>query len=106
MTAEPLSDEALFARLVACDTTSHKSNREIADFISDYLDRPGVRITRHPTAHGAKLNLIVGGGPILRRPGRRGQKGFLALLINQLASATAHPFGSGTVTWAGALLTC
>ena len=50
MTAEPLSDEALLARLVAFDTTSHKSNREIAGFISDYLGRPGVRITRHPTA--------------------------------------------------------
>ena len=63
MTAEPLSDEALLARLVAFDTTSHNSNREIADFISDYLDRPGVRITRHPTADGAKLNLIVAAGP-------------------------------------------
>ena len=63
MTAEPLSDEALLARLVAFDTTSHKSNRDIADFIGDYLDRPGVRITRHPTADGAKLNLIVAAGP-------------------------------------------
>src|SRR5918992_3183599 len=63
MTAEPLSDEALLARLVAFDTTSHKSNREIADFISEYLDRPGVRVTRHPTADGAKLNLIVAAGP-------------------------------------------
>jgi len=63
MTAEPLSDKALLARLVAFDTTSHKSNREIADFISDYLDRPSVRITRHPTADGAKLNLIVAAGP-------------------------------------------
>ena len=63
MTAEPLSDEALLARLVAFDTTSHKSNREIAAFICDYLDRPGVRITRHPTADGAKLNLIVAAGP-------------------------------------------
>ena len=34
MTAEPLSDEALLAHLIAFDTTSHKSNREIADFIS------------------------------------------------------------------------
>ncbi len=59
----PLSDEALLARLVAFDTTSHKSNREIADFICGYLDRPGVRITRHPTADGAKLNLIVAAGP-------------------------------------------
>jgi hypothetical protein len=50
MTAEPPSDEALLRRLVAFDTTSHKSNREIAGFIWDYLDRPGVGITRHPTA--------------------------------------------------------
>jgi acetylornithine deacetylase len=63
MTAEPLSDGALLARLAAFDTTSHKSNREIADFISDYLDRSGVRITRHPTGDGAKLNLIVAAGP-------------------------------------------
>ena len=63
MTAEPLSDEALLARLVAFDTTSHKSNRELVDFIGDYLERPGVRITRHPTADGAKLNLIVAAGP-------------------------------------------
>jgi acetylornithine deacetylase len=59
----PLADEALLARLVAFDTTSHRSNREIADFICEYLDRPGVRITRHATADGAKLNLIVAAGP-------------------------------------------
>src|SRR4051794_19787304 len=64
MTAQPLSDEALLARLVAFDTTSHKSNRELADFISDYLDRPGVRITRHPTGDGVKLNLIAAAGPV------------------------------------------
>jgi acetylornithine deacetylase len=63
MTPEPLSDEVLLARLVAFDTTSHKSNREIAGFISDYLDRPGVRITRLPTADDAKLNLILAAGP-------------------------------------------
>jgi acetylornithine deacetylase len=63
MTAEPLSDEALLARLIAFDTTSHKSNRKLAGFIGDYLDRPGVRITRQPTADGAKLNLIVAAGP-------------------------------------------
>src|SRR3954452_15123645 len=63
MTGEPLSDEALLGCLVAFDTTSHKSNREIADFISGYLDRPGLRITRHPTTDGAKLNLIVAAGP-------------------------------------------
>ncbi len=59
----PLTDEALLARLVAYDTTSHRSNRAIADFICDYLDRPGVRVTRHPTSDGAKLNLIIAAGP-------------------------------------------
>src|SRR4051794_14222971 len=63
MILKPLSDEALFARLVAFDTTSHKSNQEIAQFICDYVDRPGMRITRHPTADGFKLNLIVAAGP-------------------------------------------
>ncbi len=58
-----IPDEALLARLVAFDTTSHRSNREIADFVCDYLGRPGVRITRHPTADGAKLNLVVAAGP-------------------------------------------
>ncbi|HEU5040203.1 MAG TPA: acetylornithine deacetylase [Gemmatimonadales bacterium] len=59
----PLADAELLARLVAFDTTSHRSNREIADFICGYLDRPGVRITRHPTADGAKLNVIIAAGP-------------------------------------------
>lgn len=64
MTSAPLSDEALLARLVTFDTTSHRSNREMADFICDHLDRPGVRFTRHSTADGAKLNLIVAAGPV------------------------------------------
>ena len=58
-----LGDADVLARLVGFDTTSHRSNREIADFIGDYLERPGVRITRHPTADGAKLNLVVAAGP-------------------------------------------
>jgi acetylornithine deacetylase len=64
-----LADDALLARLVAFDTTSHKSNREMADFVCEYLDRPGVRITRHPTADGTKLNLILAIGPIEGGPG-------------------------------------
>ena len=63
MASPPLRDEVLLARLVAFDTTSHRSNREMADFIAGYLDRPGVRITRHVTPDGAKLNLIVAAGP-------------------------------------------
>ena len=42
----PLSDAALLERLVGFDTTSTLSNLPLAEFVSDYLDRPGV--TRAP----------------------------------------------------------
>ena len=58
-----LSDVELLARLVAFDSTSHNSNLPVADFISDYLDRPGVRIERNPSPDGDKANLIVTVGP-------------------------------------------
>jgi acetylornithine deacetylase len=67
----PLSDADLLARLVAFDTTSAKSNLEIADFLAGYLDRPGVRIERNLSAAGDKTNLIVWIGPAPQdgRPG-------------------------------------
>jgi acetylornithine deacetylase len=58
-----MSDEQLLARLVAFDSTSHRSNLELADFIADYVDRPGVRIGRNPSADGAKVNLVITAGP-------------------------------------------
>jgi acetylornithine deacetylase len=58
-----LSDAELLARIVAFDTVSSKSNLPLADFIAEYLDRPGVRIERHPSPDGAKGNLIVRVGP-------------------------------------------
>jgi acetylornithine deacetylase len=58
-----LDDRELFARLVAFDTTSHASNLPLADFLADYLDRPGVRIERNPSADGRKANLVVSAGP-------------------------------------------
>lgn len=58
-----LSDAGLLARLVAFDTTSRNSNLPLAGFLADYLDRPGVRITRNPSADGAKANLVVRIGP-------------------------------------------
>jgi acetylornithine deacetylase len=48
---------------VAFDTTSHESNLPLADFLAGYLDRPGVRIERNPSADGAKTNLVVTAGP-------------------------------------------
>ena len=58
-----LSDEALLARLVAFDSTSHRSNLALADFMAEYVDRPGVRIARNPSADGTKANLVVTAGP-------------------------------------------
>jgi acetylornithine deacetylase len=53
-----VSDADLLARLVAFDSTSRNSNLPIADFLCDYLDRPGVRVLRNPSPGGDKVNLI------------------------------------------------
>lgn len=58
-----LSDAELLARLVAFDTTSHNSNLPLADFLGDYLDLPGVRIARNPSADGRKANVVAWVGP-------------------------------------------
>jgi Peptidase family M20/M25/M40 len=58
-----LEDRALLSRLVGFDTTSRESNLPLADFLADYLDRPGVRVARNPSADGTKTNLIVAIGP-------------------------------------------
>lgn len=58
-----LSDIELLGRLVACDTTSDRSNAPFADLLCDYLDGPGVRIRRLPSADGDKVNLVVEAGP-------------------------------------------
>jgi len=58
-----LSDSALLARLVGFDSTSQASNLPLAEFLADYLDRPGVRVSRNPSADGAKTNLVVAAGP-------------------------------------------
>ncbi len=62
MTAS-LSPKDLLRRLVAFDSVSRNSNLPIADFIEEYLDRPGVRISRNPSADGNKTNLIIALGP-------------------------------------------
>ncbi len=58
-----LSDSELLARLVAFDTTSRNSNLPLADFINDYLDRPGVSVERVFSPGGDKVNLVVTVGP-------------------------------------------
>lgn len=63
MSPAPLSDVELLARLVAFDTTSRNSNLEMAGFLADYLDRPGVRVVEHRSPEGDKANLLVWVGP-------------------------------------------
>lgn len=58
-----LRDGELLAKLVGFDSTSRHSNIPIADFICNYLDRPGVRIEREPSADGQKANLVITLGP-------------------------------------------
>jgi acetylornithine deacetylase len=58
-----LEDAELLARLVGFDSTSCNSNRPIADFVCDYLDRPGVRIERQPYPEDDKVNVVVTVGP-------------------------------------------
>ena len=58
-----LSDAELFARLVGFDSVSRNSNLPIADFLCDYLDRPGLRVERNPSPDGGKTNVIAWVGP-------------------------------------------
>jgi len=66
-----LTDAQLLARLVGFDSTSRHSNLPIADFICDYLDRPGIRIRRQPSPDGEKVNVLAFVGPEAG-PERRG----------------------------------
>src|SRR5688500_16467447 len=68
-----LSDRDLLARLVAFDTTSRESNLPLADFLCEYLDRPGVRVTRQAAPYGApKTNLLFELGPDVDAASRKG----------------------------------
>lgn len=63
MTKTMLNDQDLLSRLVAIDTTSELSNGPIIDFISDYLDRPGLTTLRFDAGQG-KENLVVHSGSL------------------------------------------
>lgn len=53
----------LLSRLVAFDTTSHKSNIPLIDFVEDYLLQHGVTSQRVPTPDGMKASLFATIGP-------------------------------------------
>jgi acetylornithine deacetylase len=58
----------LLAELIAFDTTSHRSNLPLIEFIEDYLDRYGVTSRRIVDETGEKANLYATIGPA-DRPG-------------------------------------
>ena len=58
-----LSDADLLARLVGFDSVSRNSNLPLADFLCEYLDRPGVGIQRNPSPDSGKTNLVITIGP-------------------------------------------
>ena len=60
---QSLSPRDMLARLIAFDTTSHLSNREMTDFVTDYLTPLGARIETIPDAEGRKANLLASLGP-------------------------------------------
>jgi acetylornithine deacetylase len=63
MAADIATTKALLADLVGFDTTSHKSNIAIIDYIEAYLARHGVASARVPTADGLKASLFATIGP-------------------------------------------
>lgn len=67
-----LDDTELLRRLVGFDSVSRNSNLPMADYICEYLDRPGVRIRRNPSSDQRKTNLIIDVGPPTNRATRNG----------------------------------
>jgi acetylornithine deacetylase len=70
--SSPLDNTGILRRLVGFDSVSRNSNLPIADFISDLLDRPGVRIQRQRSPDGSKTNLVVEAGPPVDPAAREG----------------------------------
>src|SRR5687768_15316863 len=63
MAASVAAAKDLLARLVAFDTTSHKSNLPIVHFVEEYLRQHGVESVRVPTPDGEKASLFATIGP-------------------------------------------
>ena len=58
-----LTDRDLLGRLVGFDSTSTSSTLPIADFVCEYLDRPGVTIVRQPGHDESKVTVTSMAGP-------------------------------------------
>lgn len=63
MSAQTFSATELLAHLVAFDTTSRKSNRDLIAFVAGYLAGHGIESQLVPTADGQKASLFATIGP-------------------------------------------
>src|SRR5438552_3413273 len=63
MSATSSTAKELLARLVAFDTTSHKTNIPLIEFVESYLAQHGIASHRVPTADGLKASLFATIGP-------------------------------------------
>ena len=63
MTPQIFTPEELLARLVAFDTTSHKTNLPLIDFVRGYLESHGVASILVPNEDGDKASLFATIGP-------------------------------------------
>jgi acetylornithine deacetylase len=63
MAAPVAAAKDLLARLVAFDTTSHKTNIPLVRFVEEYLAGYGIDAVRVPTADGEKASLFATIGP-------------------------------------------
>src|SRR5262245_20727967 len=63
MAAPVAAAKDILAKLVAFDTTSHKSNLELVRFVEDYLRPLGLESTLVPTSDGGKASLFATIGP-------------------------------------------
>ena len=86
----PLSSVEMLARLVAFDSTSRNSNRDIVGFICAWLDGCGVpyRLSHDPTGCKANVHAII--GP--QRPGGLAFSGHLDTVSADGQSWTGDPF--------------
>jgi acetylornithine deacetylase len=71
----PTTPKDILAQLVAFDTTSHKTNLPMANWIRDYLASHGIEATLLPAPNGIHTNLFATIGP--KTPGGIGLSGHM-----------------------------
>ena len=89
----------LLARLVAFDTTSHKSNIDLIRFVEDYLAQHGVVSHLVPTPDGVKASLFATiGPPEIPGIGLSGHTDVVPVDPDGMGQRSLHPASSATAS--------